>query len=92
MPTKTFPAEHPVFAGHFPGRPIVPGVMLLDWVLAESEKLTAKKVKAIQSAKFQSPALPQEVLQLELEESTGRMNFKVLCKERMVASGKLILE
>lgn len=29
----TFAADHPVFAGHFPGRPIVPGALLLDEVL-----------------------------------------------------------
>ena len=29
----TFAADHPVFAGHFPGRPMVPGALLLDEVL-----------------------------------------------------------
>ena len=28
------PADHPSAAGHFPGRPIIPGALLLDAVLA----------------------------------------------------------
>jgi 3-hydroxymyristoyl/3-hydroxydecanoyl-(acyl carrier protein) dehydratase len=29
----TIPAEHPALPGHFPGRPVVPGALLLDHVL-----------------------------------------------------------
>ena len=40
----TFAANHPVFAGHFPGRPIVPGALLLDAVLhAALQKLRASQ-------------------------------------------------
>ena len=33
----TVPHDHPSLPGHFPGRPVVPGVVLLDRVLAAIE-------------------------------------------------------
>lgn len=54
------PVDHPVFAGHFPGQPIVPGVVLLDRAILFGEMLLGKKVASWQvgNAKFLSPVLP----------------------------------
>jgi 3-hydroxyacyl-[acyl-carrier-protein] dehydratase len=40
----TFNAAHPVFAGHFPGKPIVPGVFLLEILTAIIARITHKEV------------------------------------------------
>jgi 3-hydroxymyristoyl/3-hydroxydecanoyl-(acyl carrier protein) dehydratase len=52
------PAAHPVFQGHFPGRPLVPGALLLDLILAAFGAPVAR----VASAKFQRPVLPGDTL------------------------------
>ena len=85
---RSFPAAHPVFAGHFPNHPIVPGVMLLDWVQTAIEASLGQAVTGLLEAKFLSPATPNERLELALESTVTAIRFEVRCGERKVASGR----
>ena len=60
--TVIIPASHPSLAGHFPGRPIVPAVVLLDRVLGETERWlgTAPVATDLAQAKFTAPLLPEQ--------------------------------
>src|ERR1041385_2609266 len=64
-----FDAEDPTFAGHFPGRPILPGVFQLEMahVAAESVLNCSLSVLEIRKAKFQRPILPDETVRAELK-------------------------
>ena len=89
----TVPADHPAFAGHFPGRPIVPGVVLLDHVIRLAEARQGSLVGAwqVNQAKFLSPVGPGETLSFELvaDERKG-WRFSVRAAEREVATGSLV--
>jgi len=87
--------DHPAFAGHFPGTPVVPGVWLLDAVIhawqqleAWSDAARAQSVQ-IDAAKFLSPVGPGEVLTISLDTGDGRARFEISSNGRKVASGSL---
>lgn len=88
-------AEHPALAGHFPGRPIVPGVVILDRAMLFAAQLigTAASHPAawqIGNAKFLSPVGPGEMLVFSLQQKAdGAIAFTVNSGERRVASGNL---
>lgn len=85
-------ADHPAYAGHFPGRPILPGVVLLDEALLALAALQGRAAAAaqIKSAKFLSPVLPGENLRLDyLSTAAGVFRFELKAAERVVASGVL---
>ena len=63
-----FGVEHPAFAGHFPGQPILPGVLQLEIARCAVEWLLdcPLAIHVISKAKFLRPILPDEIVRLEL--------------------------
>lgn len=88
----TIAADHPAFAGHFPGAPIVPGVVLLDEaihaIMADSR--LAVTAWQISSVKFLSPLKPCEAVIIEHEQlANGSIKFEVLEGSRQIVTGSL---
>ena len=87
-------ADHPAYAGHFPGHPILPGVVLLDQALHALAALQGLEgaTSQIKSAKFLRPVSPGEALRLDYAATAaGVFRFEVVAAadndERVVASG-----
>jgi 3-hydroxymyristoyl/3-hydroxydecanoyl-(acyl carrier protein) dehydratase len=93
--TLTISAEHPALAGHFPGAPILPGVLLLDEMLRalELERFGSTTRYRIGAAKFVKPVRPGETLSLAHERlANGSIRFSILSAGQPVARGLLIPE
>ena len=92
-------AEHPCLAGHFPGNPIVPGVVILDeitqLILAQ---YSGYKVIGLGSAKFLQPLLAdQEVMvqvgeQIETSNEDLKIKFTASSNNVVIAQGEAKLE
>lgn len=89
LPIQISP-DHPAYAGHFPGQPILPGVVLLDAMihaLSVQHRLNPDRIQ-IKSAKFLSPVTPGEAITLSYEETaTGNFRFELMANGRRAASG-----
>lgn len=84
-------ADHPSLPGHFPGRPIVPGVLLLDAVAGALAADLGLRCTQLKYAKFMSPLLPGEVCRVILTPADGQLlRFDCVVGERPVASGVFV--
>jgi 3-hydroxymyristoyl/3-hydroxydecanoyl-(acyl carrier protein) dehydratase len=81
--------DHPALAGHFPGQPVVPGVLLLDRLLdaAEAQLGHPLRVAGLAHAKFPSPLLPEEEAQLSFQIDDRRLDFEIEREGRLIARG-----
>ncbi|MDR5660584.1 acyl-CoA synthetase family protein [Burkholderia cenocepacia] len=88
----TIAADHPALPGHFPGHPVVPGVVLLDHAIHTIGAALNRPLHAwrLGSAKFLSPVAPGEPLDLAYDAAaSGAIRFTVRAGSREVATGVL---
>lgn len=77
-------ADHPALAGHFPGHPVVPGVVLLERVAAALAAWRGQCVARL-DAKFLQPLAPDEDAWIELVPATApRVGFTVTRSDGVV--------
>lgn len=88
--------DHPSLPGHFPGQPVVPGVVVLDRVVAALERAHGPLPPLrLPQAKFLQPLLPGEAARIEFDpvattDGSLRWRFRVLRGEATIASGDIV--
>jgi 3-hydroxyacyl-[acyl-carrier-protein] dehydratase len=87
--------DHLSLPGHFPGRPIVPGVLLLDQLLNAVTREFGQPVERLQQVKFGAALLPDETAIAHVEAAGRQLRFSVRVQRGgapvTVASGSLLL-
>lgn len=87
--------DHPALPGHFPGRPIVPGVLVLDLVFERLRATAGRAVAGVQRVKFLSPLSPEETARVQVELRESSASFRVSAVRdgvaRPIAEGTALL-
>lgn len=87
----TIPADHHCLPGHFPGQPVVPGVVVLDEVLALARAAYGERPLArLPQLKFAAPLLPDQRAEVSFEPREARLRFRVTRGDELIASGELV--
>jgi acyl-coenzyme A synthetase/AMP-(fatty) acid ligase/3-hydroxymyristoyl/3-hydroxydecanoyl-(acyl carrier protein) dehydratase len=83
-----------VFEGHFPGRPILPGVAQVDWAIGWARERFALPARflRVDVLKFQQPLEPGMRVELELHwnAAAGVLKFEYRCAQGRHASGNVV--
>lgn len=81
-------ADHPCLAGHFPGAPVVPAVIILDEVLSAAALVQRRlHVESLVQAKFVRPLLPGTEATISIEWRESSLSFNVACGDDTIAVG-----
>ena len=86
--TFAIPADHPSLAGHFPGNPVVPGVIVLDYVLSQLAWPLGVP-RRLSWVKFPRALLPTQVATGTLSQDAAGWRFTVTRGEEILVQGML---
>jgi 3-hydroxyacyl-[acyl-carrier-protein] dehydratase len=102
---KNVTINEPFFQGHFPGHPVMPGVLIIEAMAqvagilaylssAEEDRKKVSYFMAIDNARFRKPVLPGDLLRLEMETTLNRRGIwgfsgKAFVEDKLVADAGL---
>ena len=89
------PSDLECFDGHFPGAPVVPGVVQLEWAIEHARRCfaLANVVAGMEVLKFQQVIGPSAEVTLALEYSarSGKVHFSFESERGRHSSGRILL-
>ena len=91
-----FPASEAVFAGHFPGHPLLPGIFQIEMTRGLAESVLGGRLvtHVVTKAKFLRPIIPGETVRVELK-CTEKADT-ILARARLTvigqSAGEVLLE
>lgn len=92
--TLAMDADLTAFQGHFPGNPILPGVVQVDWAVRFGTEAFGDlgRFRGIERLKFQELIRPGETLELHLgfDPGLGRLRFRYLAGAVRKSSGVML--
>ncbi|HIJ88330.1 MAG TPA: 3-hydroxyacyl-ACP dehydratase FabZ [Desulfuromonadales bacterium] len=99
---KNVTMNEPFFPGHFPGHPVMPGVLIIEALaqaacilaIMSSDESVRSKVTyfaSIDNARFRKPVIPGDQLSLEIE-ATGCKRGIWIFSAKALVDGKLVTE
>ncbi len=99
---KCVSSNDPWFQGHFPGRPIMPGVLIIETMAQTAAVLVVETLgprsagklvyfMSVDGARFRKPVYPGDVLQVHIRKLRSRANVWKFSGEALV-DGALVAE
>jgi len=98
---KNVTINEPFFQGHFPGAPVMPGVLIIEAMAQVAGVMIYRDLPdreqkliyftGIDEAKFRRPVVPGDQLRIEMELLSRRSNFGKM-QGRATVEGKLVAE
>jgi 3-hydroxymyristoyl/3-hydroxydecanoyl-(acyl carrier protein) dehydratase len=89
------PSNLHFFRGHFPGAPVVPGVVQIKWAIALAQRYFAigESFAGLENVKFQRAMTPRArlTLTLEFEASVSKLSFLFASADARYSSGRVLL-
>jgi len=86
-------SHHPALPGHFPGNPVIPGVVVVDHILdAVAAEWPAYRVTGIRKLKYLRTVIPDEDFSVQgTITRQGGLRFECLQAGERIAEGHLLL-